>query len=211
MVSISIRSASESRGEYSRIGAATDFDVARQPLDDLLGNAIHRFYFFGKHLPHADKVVAGETLKGFDGQLAQAFALLLRELGHDAADLVRQLDADFVVLVVGQDPVGMRRRGRIGGYRTARRFMTFGGEEKQDFRRRIGPARQRLACSAVMRFEDLENIPAVELLRKRARPVSLLLSYRHAAAPASPRGKAGCRAPIVGNVLLRSVKRAWLA
>ena len=140
---ISMRSASDSSGEYSRIGTATIIlHIARQRLDDVLRHIVEPLDLLRQHGADARHLVRRQPFERLDRERAYVFRLAVRERGHEAADLPRKLGADIVVRVVGEMAVGMRGRGDIRRDGTARRWRAFLGKEVEDIVARIGVARE---------------------------------------------------------------------
>ena len=121
----------------------------------------------GQDLAHARELVASEPLERLDGEIAQPLAFLGRQFGQQLADLAGELDAHFVVGVVRKQPVGMCRRGWIGGDSPASRLIAFIGQEEKNFGRGIGAFGERFARGLVMRFEDFQHRLAAQLRRKQ--------------------------------------------
>ena len=165
-VMISIRSASERSGEYSRMGAATTSTSRASALITRRGTQSSDLDFFGQHLAHAGQRIARQALERFDGEFAHALARVVRQIGQKLADLAGELDAHFVIGIVGQMAIGMSRRRGVGGDRAAHFRRTIRRQIKEGLGRRIVAAGQFAAGGFVLLFENLEDFDAVEKFRQ---------------------------------------------
>src|SRR6185437_12707306 len=156
-------------GEKRRIfedGSGDDhLQIDRQPADDLLRHAVERLDLFGQDRAHARQLVVGEFLQRLDGERAELLAFLLVQIGHQPADLARQLDAHLVVLVVRKQAVGLGWRAHIGGHRAADHRRTLGRQIQQHVRPRVGAGRQFVVGGLLALFQYLKDLIARELFR----------------------------------------------
>ena len=145
------------------------FHVTRQRLHHPARHAIQQLDFFREDGADARQLVARQPFQGLDRQRPHLFAGVRRQVGHQAADFARKLRANFFVFVVREQPVGLRRRGGIGCHRTARLGRTFRRDVKEDLRRSIAPARQRLQRAAPLPFEQTHDVLRLEPIRQSLR------------------------------------------
>ena len=162
---ISIRSASDSSGEYSRMGAATTASqVARQPQRDVARDAVQALDLFGQDGAHPHRRIARQTFQRLDGEGEDVRAFALRQARHQARDLHRQFGAHLFILIVGQQAVGGGGRREIGGHRVAGGGRAMGGEIVQHIGAGIGAARQ-FGGAARRGGADVQNVERVARVR----------------------------------------------
>ena len=116
---ISIRSASDSSGEYSRIGAATTrLHIARQPQHHIARHAVQMLDFFRQDGAHPDGGIARQAFQGFDGERHDVSSFRApTSPGIRRAILTASSARTSSSFVVGQKAIDAGRRGRIGGHR----------------------------------------------------------------------------------------------
>ena len=164
---ISIRSASDSSGEYSRIGAATTLSRSRARLSDhRMRHAVQMLDLFGQDGAHLDRRIARQTFQGLDGQGDDMVAFALLQARHQAGDLDRQFGAHVLFVVVGQHAVGGGRRRRIGGNRLAHGGRAMLGQILQHRFVDIGMLRQIGLNLVGADFQDVQRIARVEPRRR---------------------------------------------
>ena len=165
---ISIRSVSDRSGEYSRIGAATIDSASRASV---------RTMYFG--MQSSDLMLSASTARtrGNWSRARRSIVSIVSacrflgffppQIGHEPRDLARQFEANVVVDIVGEMPVGVRCRARIGRHRAPRRDRPVLGEVMQDVSARVGLAGQLVLRHLRALLQQGENFLArhVALIR----------------------------------------------
>ena len=143
----SSRSASESSGEYSRMGAETVASTSRASLSTTSrGTQSRPAISSAENRAHPRRLIVGQFLQRFERQLADAFAFRGEQVGKQPADLARKLRAHHRIDVLGENPVGLGGRRRIGRDRAPRRLIAVRRQVIEHLRFGVGASRQAPAA-----------------------------------------------------------------